>query len=90
MKKNMLKPGISNAIGDIPNIPFNVGEYVTISSLTCQELHQKLEVDLSREQKMILQCGVFCSLLFLMFKNISVFHFPCQSSFNALCIENMH
>lgn len=29
---------------------------------------------------MILQCGFFCSLVFLMFNIMSVFHFSCLSS----------
>ena len=51
------KPGVWNAVNGISNIPFYIEEYMAISSLTRQWRHQKLEVDLSREGKMILQCA---------------------------------
>ena len=53
------KPGISNEISDIPNISFYIGEYMASSCLTRQWRHQKLEVDIFRERKLILQCDFF-------------------------------
>ena len=53
------KPGISNEISDIPNISFYIGEYMASSCLTRQWHHQKLEVDIFWERKLILQCDFF-------------------------------
>ena len=54
------------------------------SSLTCHQWrNQRLRVNLSWERKMILQCGFFCLLLFLIFKNVSHFNFSWQSSFKV-------
>lgn len=54
--------------------------HMAISSHSRQWRNQKFEVDFSRERKMILQCGFFCSLLFLMFNIMSLLHFSCLSS----------
>ena len=87
-KKFLLKSGISNAVNDIPNIPFCRGvydpfirKYMAISHLNRQWRHQKLEVELSREWKMILQYSFFW-LLSLMLRNISLFQFV--SGFNKM------
>ena len=37
-EKITLKPDVSNAISDIPNTPFYIGEYVAILNLTCQDV----------------------------------------------------
>ena len=37
-EKITLKPDVPNAISDIPNTPFYIGEYVAILSLTCRDV----------------------------------------------------
>ena len=57
--KVTLKSDISNVISDIANMPLYIGECTAISSLNRQFRHHKLEMDIYRERKMILQYSFF-------------------------------
>ena len=98
------KSGVSNAVSGISNICFYIDEYMAISSLTRQWRHQKLEVDLSREGKMILQCAfvvviildvwnhifffIFCASLPLKTTSTIPVSFKCEYDYTRIFLEN--